>query len=297
MFRVLALLCFLQLSSGLVAQKTDLEKLYNTQIDSVATILFRDTLFELKENILEGLSAMFNRHVFKDTLFQQYDFEFINTHISNDRKLRIFSGAYAKEKGVFDYYLFYQYRGESYITGSFTQSSGVEFNDPDLVDLRDQEWFGAVYYQLHDFSFSKKLQLYLLFGFSQHKGSEYRKIVEPIYFDGEGIKFGYPVFKMQNQKKELNRYIIQYSWDSSPVLRYDKELNLIIFDHLTPAPSMYENGLMTMVPDGTYEGFELKNNIWQHIPKLQIEKLFHPPNIDRKRDNSRDIFGRGREKK
>lgn len=287
------LLLFLKFNVSLPAQELTSEP-FRAEIDSLAGILAQDTLFEMKAEMVEKLKDLFTEYVFKDTLFTAYDFEFISSQVSLDRKVRIFSGVYALEKGVYDYYFFYQYNGDEYLCGSFTRSVGTEFNDPDLVDLNEQEWFGAVYYQLQDFKFSKKVQLYLLFGLSLHKGAEYRKIIEPVYFEDGVIKFGYPVFKMQDQKKEMSRYIIQYSWDSSPTLRYDKELDLIVFDHLVPAPSMYEAGLMTMVPDGTYEAFEWKNNLWRHIPKLPVEKLSQPPNINRKRDNSKDILGRGR---
>ena len=271
-------------------QKID-PKLYS-KIDSLASLLALDTLFESKKIMIQELESVFLDSIFSENFKYSYDFEYLNTLSSKDGNLTLVSGFYTLVGGIPEYFLFYQYRGNKYIKGSILHSVGVEFADPDLVELREGEWFGAMYYQIHDFSFSDDVQLYLVFGANLYKGFERRKIVEPIYFENGKINFGFPIFKMENKPKLLPHYIIQYSRDSAPTLRYDEELNLIIFDHLMPAPSLYDRQLMTMVPDGTYEAFELKNNIWHHIPKLPIEKLAEPPNIKRKRDNSRDIIGR-----
>jgi len=51
-------------------------------------------------------------------------------------------------------------------------------------------------------------------------------------------------------------------------LNFDPEFDLIIQDHLTLGSNI--KGEAVFVPDGTYEGYELKNGKW-----VFQEKLFH----------------------
>ncbi len=293
MIRFLGIITFLLIGQlTLVAQIDKIDPKIHSRIDSLASLLALDTLFDSKQVMVQELESLILDSVFKENINYAYEFEYLNTLTSKDQKLTLISGFYMIETGMPEYFLFYQYRGDEYIEGSILNSVGTEFSDPDMVDLRDGEWFGAMYYQIQDFSYSEDIQLYLVFGANLYKGFERRKIVEPIYFDEGQIKFGYPIFKLENKPKLQPHYIIQYSRDSAPTFRYDEDLNLIIFDHLMPVPSPFDRQQMTMVPDGTYEAFELKNKIWHHISELPIEKLAEPPNINRERNSTRDILGR-----
>lgn len=282
------LLCQFSIS----AQNLLLDPKLNKNIDSLASLVALDTLFDSRHEMIHELESLFLDSLFDPEKKYIFNFEYLNTLTSTDGNLTLISGFYTKASGVPDYFLFYQYCGEPYSEGSILTSVGTEFSDPDMVELREDEWFGAIYYQIHDFKLSKDEYLYMLFGANLYKGFEHRKIVEPIYFENGKIKFGFPIFKMEDETKLRSHYIIQYSRDSAPILKYDKDQNLIVFDHLMPAPSLYDRNIMTMVPDGTYEAFKMKNNIWQHIVNLPLEKLAEPPNINRQRNNSKDILGR-----
>src|SRR5690606_1189605 len=145
--------------------------------DSLASLLALDTLFDSKHEMLQELESLILDSVFKENINYVYEFEYLNTLSSNDTKLTLISGFYTLEGGIPEYFLFYQYRGDEYIAGSILHSVGAEFSDPDMVDLRDGEWFGAMYYQIQDFNYSEDLQLYLVFGANLYKGFERRKIV------------------------------------------------------------------------------------------------------------------------
>jgi hypothetical protein len=54
----------------------------------------------------------------------------------------------------------------------------------------------------------------------------------------------------------LSRFFIEYKWNASPTLNYDKNLEIIVFDHLAPQDPRAKGAFFAYVPDGTYEGFK-----------------------------------------
>jgi hypothetical protein len=60
-------------------------------------------------------------------------------------------------------------------------------------------------------------------------------------------------------------FFIEYKWNACPTLNYDKELELIVFDHLAPLDPKGQGAYFTYVPDGTYEGFKWFKDHWKWL--------------------------------
>lgn len=146
----------------------------------------------------------------------------------------------------------------------------------------NKNWYGAVYYKIFTKSVNNR-PLYFLFGYDQNDVLSDKKYIEPMQILGDSIaKFGYPIFEKRlppstvldpktkksltsaNPKapKLLNRYVLDYRKGGTAALKYEKDKNRIVFEHLAPVDKKsYEVGYM-MLSDGTYEGFVWQNNHW-----------------------------------
>jgi hypothetical protein len=186
-----------------------------------------------------------------------------------DSSFRIFTWQLHYPKGSFRYYGFIQMR-----------SSALKLFP--LKDLRDtlpfhtqqiltpENWYGCVYYNIIKQTINRQ-NYYTLFGFEAADFASRRKIVEILHFDEQQKPvFGAPIFYLTDSSKNkindtLSRFFIEYKWNACPTLNYDKELELIVFDHLAPLDPKGQGAFFTYVPDGTYEGFKWFKDHWKWL--------------------------------
>ena len=168
-----------------------------------------------------------------------------------------------------------------------------------LRDLRDtlpfhtqhiltaDNWYGQVYYKIVERTVNKKTY-YTLFGFEAADFISRRKILDILTFDDAGRpRFGAPMFDFKYEDSShvkaidtMNRFFIEYKWSASPVMNYDYNKEMIIFDHLAPPNPKAAGAYFTYVQDGTYEGFKWVGNHWQWVEKVfnfAINENDNPP--------------------
>jgi hypothetical protein len=175
----------------------------------------------------------------------------------------------------------YQYFGFLQLNNS--KSTVYELNNnvaditrPEKETLTTDRWFGCIYYNLKEFK-TKDGMKYLLFGYNANNADEHIKVCDVLILRGPNVRFGSPVFEVADipgrKKERLNRLVLTYSSDVVVRLNFDNELGFIIHDHLETMASKNPNLPFTYVPDGTYESFELKKDIWEHVDKVPTDVL------------------------
>ncbi len=141
--------------------------------------------------------------------------------------------------------------------------------------LGPQNWWGQLYYNVIEQTSGGK-SYYTLFGFQAPDVLTRRKIIDILTFDEQGRpKFGAPMFWFKYDDSTstktgdtLSRFFIEYNGEASTVLNYDRDLELIVFDHVAPPSDKSKGATFSYVPDGTYEGFKWVGNHWQWIEKV-----------------------------
>lgn len=136
-------------------------------------------------------------------------------------------------------------------------------------------WIGAIYYKVIQKTWQGK-NYYTLLGFDGFTVGSNRKWMEVLTFNertGEP-QFGGPFFKLKHdtssKEQTLHRFVIEYKKEASTTFNYNTELDMVIVDHLiseTEEPHRPE----TYIPDGDFEGFQWKQGIWVHVPKVFTE--------------------------
>lgn len=172
------------------------------------------------------------------------------------------------------------------------------FSDLEYEVFSNEDWYGQLYYNLHQYIKNGKNE-YLLFGYKQLNKYNKIKVAAPIYFENKKVYFGKEIFQDTLQEGGLkNRVVLQTVIEAASKLNFDNNLGIIIFDHtvLIPLKRPQEAGL-SFVPDGSYHGYKWIGGKWNFIDKVFNLKLDDAPGENNKKDSrKRGLFGKLKEK-
>lgn len=137
--------------------------------------------------------------------------------------------------------------------------------------LTNESWIGAIYYKIIQTAYNGR-NYYTLLGYDENSFRSTRKRIEVLTFDankkpvfGETAYFNFSKDLKPQQPKV--RFDIEYKKNGNGSIRFDEELNLIIYDHLISENNQPDKKY-TFIPDGDYEGFKWEQGRWVHIDKV-----------------------------
>ncbi len=190
--------------------------------------------------------------------------------ISPDNKLRIFTWNLPYINGTHKYFGFMQYYpadDNKFLLYKLVDCSD-SYESPENLILNDTSWLGALYYEIIENKYND-FTYYTLLGFDFNSLLTAKKIIEVLYFkDNKKPVFGNAIFNYRD--KLHNRIIFEYSAKVTMSLKYNTDLKMIVFDHLSPSKPSYTGHYMYYGPDFSYDGFEFKNGIWQEVRDLDV---------------------------
>jgi hypothetical protein len=130
-------------------------------------------------------------------------------------------------------------------------------------------WMGAVYYKIILTRHQQK-PYYTLLGFDANNIRSNKKVIEVLSFENGLPLFGGRYFTVAaegNATPNMARYIMEYKKEASPRLTYDRELEMIVMEHLVSETNEPKKK-WTYIGDGDYEGFKWENGAWKHVNKI-----------------------------
>ncbi|MEM7104229.1 MAG: hypothetical protein AAF502_13915 [Bacteroidota bacterium] len=236
--------------------------------------------FEARDKARVAFEALLNQALSIPGSFD-YAFDSLNT-ISilypEDRKFRILTWQLCVNSDDFKYYGLIQMNQPELKSFPLVDQS-EQVTIPEKEILNPEKWYGALYYNIYQVE-HKKSTYYLLFGFDANNLYIRKKLIDVLKFENDQPSFGAPVFVFEEENKPtktLNRFILGYGSHSTIRLNYDEEHGKIMYDHLIPIGSLYEEQGVIMVPDGSYSALELKKGIWHHVEKVFHQTQEEPP--------------------
>lgn len=194
-----------------------------------------------------------------------------------DSSFRIFTWQFEKDQS------FYRQRG------------AIQMNTPDgslklfpLIDISEfttaptdsvrsnLNWIGAIYYKLIQKNYNNK-QYYTLIGLDDNEFGTTKKWIDVLTFDSKGQpRFGGPYFAYKKDSLKpappASRFCLEFKKDARARLNYDKDIDMILFDHLI-SENNNQSQKYTLIPDGDYEGFKWQNGRWEHVVKVFTSNL------------------------
>lgn len=137
---------------------------------------------------------------------------------------------------------------------------------PEFRQLKADEWYGAIYYQIVPVGKGKDLQFTLLGYIPGQK--EHQKVIDVIEIDRRGRpRFGARIFHLdkledKTYRKPPFRLVLRYGAKYSASVRYIPEEEMIVMDHLSPPDAKLKGVYSTYGPDMSYDALIWKKDWW-----------------------------------
>jgi len=147
------------------------------------------------------------------------------------------------------------------------------FTDNPVDSVRNnQQWIGAVYYNIVEKTFNNK-NYYTLIGYDENDARSTKKWIDVLTFDENnkplfgGRYFNYPNDDIKPPQPAY-RFCLEFKKDANAKLNYDPELDMITFAHLV-SESGEDKEKYTLIPIGSFEGFKWVSGKWVHVPVIK----------------------------
>lgn len=179
-----------------------------------------------------------------------------------DQAFRLFTWVVPQEPGSWRHFgCVLTHEKKPKIIGLIDQSD--KYLDRNDTSLGSKAWYGQIYYAILPKTQKYSGQTcYTLLGFDQHEPFSRRKMIDFLWFDAAGdVHFGAPL--LETEEKDYYRYWIEFSSEASAVMRYDEELQAIVFDYLAPRNPRNKGLYFDYVPDGTFDAFLFRKKAWE----------------------------------
>jgi hypothetical protein len=131
-----------------------------------------------------------------------------------------------------------------------------------------ENWPGMLYYQVLRNKAGRDV-IYTLIGYHFNDRFSDKKILDALYFNkNQEPVFGKPVFNTENGVQ--HRVIFEYSGEVVMAVRYNPDLKMIVYDHLSPIEPELSGHLRFYAPDFSYDGYKWKSGMWIHQSDIDV---------------------------
>jgi hypothetical protein len=136
------------------------------------------------------------------------------------------------------------------------------------TELTGENWPGALYYQILRNKAGREV-IYTLIGYHFNDPFSDMKIIDVLTFnENQEPVFGKPVFRTENGIQ--HRVIFEYSGEVVMTVRYNPDLKMIVYDHLSPIEPELAGHFRFYAPDFSYDGYKWKSGMWIHQSDVDV---------------------------
>lgn len=126
--------------------------------------------------------------------------------------------------------------------------------------LTPKKWYGAIYYDIITVA-EKGKTYYTLLGYKPNDEMTRKKVVDAlVLLNNSQPRFGNSVFQSDRQLDK--RLVFEYAASTNMMLRYDKNSETIVLDHLAPPNDMFEDNYRFYGPDFSYDAYVYDKGKW-----------------------------------
>ena len=231
--------------------ETEIQNLCDTIVNSESD----SSKFLANEKLIEKLKIISRKKKFHKYEFKNYNP--ITILSSDDKKLKLFNWFIQKKNGKYDYYTYIQKCNKRGKKCNYFLAEGN--NDNEIINdkISYENWYGCYFYELITIFVDKK-EYYTLLGWDGNGDRTTKKIIEILHFDND-----YPFFGAKLFNNNLHKIILEYSNKYSISLKYDEELDCIVYDHLEPIDGFSYNNFEIYAPNLSYDVLSRAESGWQ----------------------------------
>ena len=178
-----------------------------------------------------------------------------------DNKFKIYSWNTNNDDGTFKYFAYLQTKGTKKKPRKvfFLNDNSDKIKDPKNKILTQDNWFGSLYYDII-LTKHKRKKSYILLAWDGNNIYTTKKIIEILTFDKDGNSLSFGKEELPFENKTTKRIIFEYGNRMSMSLKYYKDREEIIFDHITYPDKIHEGKLEYYGPDFSYDALDVKND-------------------------------------
>jgi hypothetical protein len=237
-----------EMFARIAAVQTDQEKL--TIADSIADLLNRT--LQLPGSINYPFRAL----------------SMLGKIASHDQQVRIFTWNVPGSDGSNRYYGFLQHQSRN-TAGIFRLNDmHSSVTDPAMTDLTPDKWYGCLIYEIIEKK-TAGITCYTLLGYNPENLFVSEKIVDVLWFnDQHEPVFGKAIFHYQ--KRIQNRIVFEYSAKVTMSLTWNDKMDMIVYDHLSPAKPSYAGNYQYYGPDLSFDGLSFEKGIWETVEDIDV---------------------------
>ncbi len=214
--------------------------------------------------INDSIRFIIDRYVKSDTVFNHRfkNLRYLGQITSRDSLLKIITWNLVLNSGNSRYYCYIirkQEPGKSNIVHRLTTTYSELPIKTDTI-YTEQDWYGALYYEIKPFITDKK-QCWVLLGIDYGNPVISRKIIDVLSFAPDSsLIFGKKWFNSGIGVKF--RDVFEYSSNGMISLRFQSDSS-IVFDHLVPFSPAQKDNHEYYGPDYSFDAYNLKGGLWK----------------------------------
>jgi len=147
-----------------------------------------------------------------------------------------------------------------------------------------KKWFGARYYEMIPVTYPGRSPYYILLGWKGNTDKTTKKVIEVLSFEKDQAIFGKNIFEIKKKTTNKNRVVFEYNKQNAMTLTFNKQANMIVFDHLAPYESNKEGNAEYYVSDSSFDGYSIsypklyfKENVELRNDASSLDELYSPP--------------------
>ena len=269
MFKQSALLLLLFVSFSAHSFNKSVGNLENEIVQLIDSIENTSNFTEKSELNNELISLLYDALLLDNSF--EYPFSKVQKMkiiVSTDEKIKLYTWNIPLAGGHQKYFGFIQTNIEGKQNIYPLTDNRKQIDTPQLQTLSINTWHGALYYSIRVDNFGDK-DVYTLLGIDMNNLFSSKRIIETITLSDDGEpKLGVPVFRVKG--KVLSRIVFEFSARATMTLRWNEEMQMIVFDHLSPMRNDYAENYQFYVPDFSYDGFKLTPLGWEYEADIDV---------------------------
>ncbi|MCX2451677.1 hypothetical protein OQX61_10415 [Pedobacter sp. PLR] len=187
-----------------------------------------------------------------------------------DKSFRLFTWYLPVDDGSYRYFGAIQIASKDGKLKLFPLIDATEqLKDPNVI-TSNKNWYGAYYYQIVPVSSNGKSPCYALLGWKGNNSKTSKKVIEILSFENGEPSFGKAIF-VQPKNPGNNRIIFEYNKLNSMTLTMDKEVNMIVFDHLAPFNEEMTGNFEYYASDLSFDAYKVAGGKLKLVENVELK--------------------------
>lgn len=196
---------------------------------------------------------------------------------SPDNSFRIITWFVPTNEGTYKYYGAIQMGTTNGTLKLFPLTDGSSrLTDTDMLTT-NKNWLGARYYEMIPVLVNGKSPYFIFLGWKGNNTKTTKKVIDVLSFEKGEPVFGKNIFQIVKNGPLKNRVIFEYNKQNTMTLTVDRNVNMIVFDHLAPYDPKMVGNFEYYGADLSFDGYKLN---WGKLTLVEDVELKNEPSAN-----------------